>query len=322
MRSSILTAAAGAALLLGAGSAAANGGQPPTTRAANPNDVSGVTVTAPQKPSPLVNLESQFVRSHVPENRAGQLARFRDSICVHVVGLPPAYDAFIAKAVVKLAAEVRAPLDRSPKCQPNVNVIFTPDPQAQLDDITKRRELLLGFHWAAQLKETATFSRPIQSWYLTRSVGTDGQSVLELNHGSVFMDGGAGGGAINIGGSVTGRAGSRLGADMSSELVHSLILVDAGKVANLKIGAVADYIALLALSRWQGLERCNSVHTILNLMADGCAEDPPETVTASDVGLLKALYEVAPREFGTQQRMAIAERMTSEAKPGDSKAPR
>lgn len=293
------------ASLLASGAAFA---QPPA-----PTDLGGVTVTA-EKKDPLVDKTTQFLRAHVPENRAGQIARFRDAICVEVVGLPPAYAAFIAKQVVKVATEVQAPVDRRLKCTPNVNVIFTPNPQAQLDDIARRREILFGFHWAAQMKQLATFERPIQSWYLTRSVGTDGQSVLELNHGSTFQDAGPGAPPENIGGTVTGRPGSRLGADMSSELVHALILVDANQVSNLKIGAVADYIALLALSRWQGLERCSGFSTILNLMAEGCAEEPPETATPSDVGLLTALYTVNPRESGTQQRAEIADGMSPPAK--------
>lgn len=302
------------AALLAAGPAFAQ-----TKATAAPTDVGGVTVTA-EKKDPLVDTTTQFVRSHVPENRAGQIARFHDAVCVNVVGLPAAYAAFIARRVVKVAADVRAPVDHSAKCTPNVNVIFTPNPQAQLDDIAKRREILFGFHWASRIKQLASFERPIQSWYLTRSVGTDGQSVLELNRGSTFQDAGPGAAPDAVGGSVTGRAGSRLGADISSELVHALILVDAGKVATLKIGAVADYIALLALSRWQGLERCNSVSTILNLMADGCADAPPEAVTASDLGLLTALYAANPRQSGTQQRAEIADRMTK-ASSADKAAP-
>ena len=93
-----------------------------------------------------------------------------------------------------------------------------------------------------------------------------------------------------------GRAGSRLGNDMSSELVHSLILADANKVAGEKIDAVADYIAVLALSRWQGLERCSGLATILNLMADDCdPEDRPEAATPADLALLTGLYAVNPR---------------------------
>jgi hypothetical protein len=101
---------------------------------------------------------------------------------------------------------------------------------------------------------------------------------------------------------------------MSSELVHSLILVDANKVADAKIGAIADYIAVLALSRWQGLERCNAVPTILNLMADNCEGDAPDAATKEDRALLAALYAADPRETGSQQRMSIAERMSKAAK--------
>jgi hypothetical protein len=314
----VLRGLAGAALLAGAPAWAQPVAAAADPAPAAPTDVGGVTVTA-EKKDPLVDKTTQFVRSHVPETRGGQIARFRDAVCVNVVGLPPTYSAFIAKRVVKVAAEVKAPVDHRANCTPNVNVIFTPDPQAQLDDIAKRREILMGFHWAAQMKQLATFDRPIQSWYLTRAVGTDGQSVLELNHGSTFQDNGPGAPPENIGGTITGRPGSRLGADTSSELVHALILVDAKKVSNLKIGAVADYIALLALSRWQGLERCNAASTILNLMAEGCAEDPPEAVTDSDVGLLTALYTADPRETGTQQRASIAERMAQAARNASAK---
>ena len=156
---------------LAAGPAFAHQTEPTAAaKASAANTVSGVTVTAPRKPDPLVDPASQFVRAHVPENRAGQLSRFRDNICVNVVGLPAAYNAFVAKQIVKLAAKVEAPVDHAAKCTPNVNVIFSPNPQAQLDDIAKRREILMGFGWVAQMKQLATFERPIQSWYVTRSV--------------------------------------------------------------------------------------------------------------------------------------------------------
>lgn len=308
-----------AAIALSAGAASAHA--PPAADPPGPSStVSGVTVTAPEKPDPLVDKTTQFVRQHVPENRGGQLSRFRDKICVRVIGLPPAYGAFIARRVVEVATAAHAPVDRAAGCTPNVNVIFSPNPQAQLDDIAKRREILFGFHWVAQTKQLTTFDRPIQSWYLTRSMGTDGQTVLELNHGSTFMDAGPGAPPENIGGTITGKAGSRLGTDQSSELVHSLILVDAHKVADARIGAVADYIAVLALSRWQGLERCNSASTILNLMADGCdADSRPDAATEGDLALLKALYAVNPRESGSQQRASIASAIRKAEPPQSSR---
>jgi hypothetical protein len=94
---------------------------------------------------------------------------------------------------------------------------------------------------------------------------------------------------------------------MSSELVHSLIIADAGKVAGQKIDAVADYVAVLALSRWQGLDKCTGLPTILNLMAEGCdADERPDAATPGDLALLTALYTIDPRESGPLQRSSLA----------------
>jgi hypothetical protein len=287
---------------------------PPT--ATNPaNAVSGVTVTAPEKPNPLVNPESRFVLQHLPQALSDQYPRFRDAICVKVIGLPPEFDAFVAKRIVDLAGEVHAPVANSGACAPNVHVIFTPTPQAQLDDIAKRRDILIGFHFPSQLEKLTTVNRPIQAWYVTRTRDTTGNSWIEVDN------------PVPLGATITGpgekpigRAGSRLGNDMSAEVVHSLIIADANKVAGEKIEAVADYIAVVALAKWQGLEKCNAIPTILNLMADGCT-DPPETVTAADVGLLTGLYAVGSRELGSQQRASIAGHMMDAGKATRASTP-
>jgi hypothetical protein len=298
MRLGLLLAAAGGALAL---SPYALAHAPPAPDAT----VSGVTVEAAKKPDPLVDPTTQFVREHLPASRFEQYARFRDPVCVKVVGLPDAFAGFIAKRVAEVAREVGAPVADAAKCTPNVNVIFSARPQAQLEDIAKRRDILFGFVWRTNLKQTATFSRPIQSWYLTRAVESAGDSALELNAGTAFVSVPFQG-IVSLGKTPMGRAGSRLGEDLSSELVHSLIIADANKVAGEKIDAVADYIAVLALSRWQGLERCNSTPTILNLMAEGCADAAPEAATPEDLALLKGLYSVDPREGGALQRASIA----------------
>ena len=278
------------------------------------NTVGGVTVTAPQKPDPLVDRTTEFVRQRLPTSRFEQYARFRDPICVKVQGLPGQFDAFVAKRIVEVATEVHAPVAKAETCKPNVNVIFSAQPQALLKDIGRRREDLLGFHFMAQMKGLTTFSRPIQAWYLTQTSDMTGRTTLDVRQtgGVDVMDivqGGADlGGGEAAGGSFGphGRAGSRLSVEMSSELALSLIIADAGKVSGQPIGAVADYIAVLALSRWQGLERCSGLSTILNLMAQDCGEDPPQAATSSDLALLTSLYAVDPREDGALQRATIA----------------
>jgi hypothetical protein len=302
-----LAVCASSAGLLAAPLAAAHLAPPAASAPANPaSTVSGVTVTAPEKPNPLVNPASQFVREHLPEGISEQFPRFRDAICVKVIGLPPEFGAFVAKRVVEVAKEVRAPVAKAAACVPNVNVVFTPNPQAQLDDIARRKDVLIGFHYLAQGKKLTTVNRPIQAWYVTRTRDTTGNSWIEVaspcpaNVGDTFSG--------PCGERPVGRAGSRLGNDMSAEVVHSLILADANKVAGEKIDAVADYIAVLALAKWRGLEKCNAIPTILNLMAEDCA-DRPEAATDTDLALLSGLYAVDPRELGSQQRASIAGRM-------------
>ena len=297
-----LILAGAAAVLIGAGAVAAKQTEP--TPAAKPAPtVSGVTVEAAGKANPLVDPTTQFVREHLPEGQSEQIARFRDDVCVKVIGLPAEFDAFVARRVIEVAGQVHAPVAKAADCTPNVNVVFTPKPQAQLDDIAKRKDVLLGFHFLAQTKKLTTVDRPIQAWYVTRTRDTTGNSWLEVmnpcpaNVGDTYV------GAC--GDRPAGRAGSRLGNDMSAEVVHSLILADTNKVAGEKIETVADYIAVLALAKWQGLDRCNATPTILNRMADGC-NDPPDAATPQDLALLTGLYSVEARESGAQQRATIA----------------
>jgi hypothetical protein len=298
----ITLAGVAAAALLAAGSAGATGGDPaPAAAKIAGSNLSGVTVTPAAKANPLVDPTTQFVREHLPEGpHALQFPRFHDEICVQVQGLPPEFDAFVAKRIVEVAAEVRAPVAKAANCTPNVNVIFTAHPQAQLTDIAKRRDILIGYQFMPQLQRLSKVTRPIEARYVTRTVGDNGRTQLDVWDPDRFDPGQ---GKVPP----AGRAGSRLANGMSAEIVHSLILADANKVSDAKIGTIADYVAVLALARWQGLARCNAIPTILNLMADGCDRDgAPDAATPQDIALLSGLYSVDPREFGTQQRATIA----------------
>jgi hypothetical protein len=296
-RTAIL-AAAGAALAAFAASAHA---PPPAGAPPISSTVSGVTITAPQKPNPLVDPTTQFVRRRLPASPySEQYPRFRDAVCVKVQGLPPEFDAFVAKRIVEVAAEVHAPIAENANCLPNVHVIFTTRPQAQLDDIAKRRDILIGYQYLPQLRRLSKFNRPIQAWYVTRTVGDNGIDQLDT------WDPDRRDPAVGKN-PPTGRPGSRLGNGMSAQIVHSLILADANKVAGEKIDAIADYVAVLALARWRGLERCDAMPTILNLMADDCDADArPEAATPGDLALLTGLYSVQARASGSQQRATIA----------------
>ena len=50
----------------------------------------------------------------------------------------------------------------------------------ELDDISKRKDVLIGFHYFAQSKAMTTVNRPIQAWYVTRTRDTTGNRWIEL----------------------------------------------------------------------------------------------------------------------------------------------
>jgi hypothetical protein len=288
---------AGFAAMVLTGSPVAAGASDSLSPAKPSNTVGGVAVPALQKPDPLVDRTTEFVRQRLPESPySAQYPRFRDPVCVKVQGLPDEFDAFIAKRVIEVATEVKAPVANAETCTPNVHVIFTTAPQALVNDIAKRRDILIGYIYLPQLRRLSKFTRPIQSWYVTRTVGANGYSLVD------FWD------PMRRYKEVPGgHPGSRLGNDMSAEIVHTLIIGDATKVADAKAGAIADYVAVLALARWQALDRCNGLPTILNLMADGCGgEDAADAITPGDIALLTSLYSLNPREAGPQQRATIA----------------
>jgi hypothetical protein len=289
--------------MLAAAAAPARAGEPAA------NTVSGLTVRPEPEPDPLVSPTNEFVRRRLPESTfSEQYPRFRDPVCVKVVGLPPEFAAFVARRIVEVAGQVHAPVAKAESCAPNVHVVFTTKPQALLSDIANRRDILLGFYWNARdLGRLATFRGAIGAWYVTATRDQFGENRLEKHDPTDYLN------------PRLGRAGSRLSNGMSTELEHSLIIADANKVAGEKIEAIADYVAVLALARWQGLDRCSAIPTILNLLAEGCqAADPPDGATPADLALLTALYEVDTREIGSHQRMSMASRMRTEMAKADA----
>ena len=101
---------------------------------------------------------------------------------------------------------MKAPVAKAGNCTPNVHVVFSSNPQAQLADIAKRKDILLGFYYSqAQRQKLATAGRPIEARYVTRNRDDNGMSRLEIHDPMAASD------------PPRGRAGSRLSNGMSTE---------------------------------------------------------------------------------------------------------
>jgi hypothetical protein len=174
------------------------------------------------------------------------------------------------------------------------------------------------------------FDHPIKAWYATRTrsyavmgasaLGSAGTPILG-SHGSIAgSDAGTPGAALPMGqspldstfDSVVGGSVGRLQTGLRSEFANVLILIDSNQVSQYSLGAIADYIAMLALTR-ASLGGCNELPSIIDLLSPDCgARPPPQGITAADNAYLKALYSFNPEMKVSLERDEIHDRMLRE----------
>jgi hypothetical protein len=311
------TALLGLALgLCGLGAATA-GAAASTTSIADQSDTANgqplpeVTVIGKMDARTLNHVVNQFIQSHAkPSAVISQIGRWSQEVCPAVFGLRSIYAETVVNRITSVSRAVGVPTKAERrKCTVNIDVIFTPEPQAQLDFIAGKYRSLLGYYPLKEVKQATTFARPIQAWYEigTRSgdyqpipkVPQDGRNAGPGNGGEgeagqnfttgLVIDSPESAGESGNGMGPSGMAGSYLTHGLSSEFVHVLIIVDVKKVAGYPLPTVSDYIALLALTHIASLDSCSQLPSILNLFANDCLS-PPSAMTASDTAYLKALY--------------------------------
>lgn len=283
-----------------------------------------VTVMAPRPPDPeqlAGDSVPKFVAAHGrPAKVTGQLARWRDAVCPSTSGLTPAFNAFVSARIAAVAAIVGAPHKDLGHCKANIKIVFTTEPQKLIDAVSKKNSVLLGYHYSRDAKAIATFSHPIQGWYVTATQNDDGEIALDdampMQQQSTDMSMmNAAKFALGSGTTPGGRLGTRLATGLRSLIVHVLVVADTGKVTGYTIGSISDYLAMLVLSQTQSSDTCGALPSILDLMAANCEKrDRPEAVTAGDLAFLKALYSMDLRENISLETSDIQNAMMREFK--------
>ncbi|MBA2590201.1 MAG: hypothetical protein H0U98_16435 [Alphaproteobacteria bacterium] len=270
-----------------------------------------VTVTAPGTvPEQAAH---DFVKSFTGVSPAsGKIARWRLGVCPVVTGLPPSGNTLVSARVRQVAALAGAPVGDT-SCKPNTDIVFTLNPQVLLDGIRAKDRVLLGYHDPAQEKELATVRHPVQAWYVTQSVDLNGTTYIDdklRNHGGFYIQVAPGSFVFVPDARVTHVTGSHLSDGVSSELNHAVIVIDLAKVTGLTVGALTDYVAMLALSQTQSFETCAPMASITNLVSAQCdVAVKPDEITSADLSYLHGLYSVDPRASLMRQKEEIAARM-------------
>jgi hypothetical protein len=277
-------------------------------------EIDEVTVTAPRPPSRAElagNSVNEFILHHATTHygntpMTGNLARWRGglrSICPQTVGLTPGFAAFVTARVRALATYVGAPVQSDPNCSSNVEILFTNDPQQNIDKVTK---WATGpdFHnkYSGGMRDLIKFTgdHAIQGWYLM------GGGPLNFEVASLDLD---------VWPLWPEISQNYLNGGTGSGMVIVILVVDTTKVVGYSIGTLADYLAMLSLSVAQSPDHCDPLPSILDLMSSSCGtREKPTAITAGDLAFLKALYYKNTGLGGSLSRFQIQDNMKRQFK--------
>ncbi|HEX4176903.1 MAG TPA: hypothetical protein VHY57_00630 [Rhizomicrobium sp.] len=187
--------------------------------------------------------------------------------------------------------------------------MFTSAPQDLLNNIRKNSDALLGYHDNdSQAEDMAKVTHPIQAWYSTVTI--DVRGVPRFDGGKII-----GIGCVDLPkcrvylprAQAYAVTGDRVGDGLRSGFHDVIIVIDPKKLGGYEIGALADYIAFLALTQPRSLDDCQQLPSILNLLASGCkGADTTSEMTESDLGYLKGVYHMKDDDAFTFQQDQIA----------------
>lgn len=285
LRSGLMAAALAGAL---AGSAAAA----PAPTAAPETAVDELTVEANKRARDKI--VSQFIGDYVTESPSEQVTRWSENICPQTSGLPGVLNNMVTARVREIAATVGAPAKADADCRPNLFIVFAVDPQAVIDNVRRKVPEALGFHYVHDRRKISRVVRPVQAWYATETEDLNGFKELDTSEFS---------GTRHV-------LGTRLSQGWRSGLASVIITVDLNVIGGSDLGALSDYIAMLALSQMNAPETCKPLPSIANLLSTDCGPERKTTaITESDLAYLKAVYWMNPTKFINGQRGDIAFRM-------------
>ncbi|MBA2589406.1 MAG: hypothetical protein H0U98_12370 [Alphaproteobacteria bacterium] len=227
-----------------------------------------------------------FVESHTARTHLGRIARWDDPVCPGIAGLPANFGKFILERIRTVAAAAGAKVDPE-GCRANISIVFTTSPQALIDGLRAKDPVMLGyFDNSDQADKLAKVNHPIQAWYVTKTVDLRGKWTIDANsrylHSSANYE-------------TSASNGTRVGDGLNSAFFSITVVADPSKLGAFEIGALADNVAMLALSQPSTLDECTALPSIENLALTGCtAAAKLPAMSANDSGFLYGLYHVKP----------------------------
>lgn len=284
----ILAGLAGVLAAQGAPASSPVAPSPPTT-------LTGVAVEASKKP--LEQQVQEYVTGIARRPQFYSLIRWREPICPLVAGLPQTQGEYVLARLSQVAREVGAPL-AGPDCEANLFVVVSDEPAVLLTLWRGRDRRLFGKGLPATVERFIETNRPVRAWHNWRYEAPGGREIPRE--------------AGNFNGAPTTNfsKSSRLVENAVRVTASAIVVVDAGRLEDVKVAQLADYVAMVGFTKLRADLETGEAPTILTLFEEG--RSPPAGMTTWDMAFLRGLYGT-PQE-NRMQRAAIAGRVLREAR--------
>ncbi len=228
------------------------------------------------------------------------LGRWNQPICPLVAGIPSAQGEFILRQV-SVAAQAAGARLAGRKCKPNFHVVLTYDPDELMQLWRKRAPRLFGMASRTAVRNVMSKARPVRVWY------NAWEACGESEQGGLVAAGGSISDALSFM-SDCGIKDTRLAWNYIVPIQSVVVIVDIDDIKDVKIGPLADYIAMVGLTKVDLDADLGDAPTVLRLFA-ASAGPAPQNMSEWDRAFLKGLYRTS--QLSRFQRSEIARQMVS-----------
>lgn len=213
---------------------------------------------------------------------SGDEARWRTPLCAGVTGLSAEHAQYVVDRVSQRAAEfgVRA---AAPGCAPNLLIVFSADPSGQARAIARERTdpaSVTGVSGqTAGLSAYNNFvasNAPVRWWRVVQPLSDRGEVVSRDERAGEPA-------RVNV------EERGRLRPTVRDAFSHVIVIVDLGQVNGVSLGALSDYLAMVALAPAE--PNGQEADSILNYFsARAAGQSPPDQLSAGDIAYLRQVY--------------------------------
>ena len=233
-----------------------------------------------------------------------QLARWNGTICPRVLDLDDTHAALIENRIGAVARSIGVSVASRP-CTPTIVIIASTDADALARAFVEQHPGLLsdpkyGIHHGSALTEIEA-PRPVRWIDGSRTGSADGNRLS----GDADDE--------SVGATIAYNGGSRIHRQVRENMAASLVIVDTKRLDHITWGQLADYLALVTLARPRlDANEPDSITSIFKARDAGVRG--PQSLTPTDLSVLKGLYNTDPALGPTAQRAQIAQQIERNGK--------